>query len=161
INDIYINAPITASGTTAHLVLNAANTIDINAIITTANTSGTSLTLNGATNANVNVADALRVKSIAGNAHSLNFNASQTWSTAPTMSLTTGDINVNAPLTWSSGTTTFGAANVTINKTLSGTALAFNTTGVVDIEAANVLNVSTISGTTGGFYIDAAQTWSA
>ena len=110
---------------------------------------------------NISAVNALNVTTVSGAATGgFNIAAAQTWSTAPTVSLT-ADINVNAPLTWSTGTLTLGGNNANVNAVLAGPSLAFNTSDAVSISAVNALNVTTVKGTAaGGFNIAAAQTWS-
>ena len=185
--NVNVNAPVNWSAD-APLTLNATNSISIAAPIT-ATGSSASLLLNAGVDANVNVANALNVATIGGTiTHNFNIQQTQAWTTPPDLSglSVANAVNVNAPVTWSAGALTLAGANININAPVSwsaDTALTLNTTNNINIaapitatgaaaslllnagadvnvNAANVFKVESIGGSIGNnFNIQQVQTW--
>ncbi|MBN8969226.1 MAG: filamentous hemagglutinin N-terminal domain-containing protein [Rhizobiales bacterium] len=102
----------------------------------------------------------------------INVNAALSWTSGNSLTLTAyNDVNVNAPITWGAGTLSLNAYRaINIKAPLTGSwlelgAYNFNTDtyGVINVDAVNALNVTTIGGQ-GGTYaqslnINQAQTW--
>ena len=107
--NINVNQAVTwGTGTT--LTLNATNAINVNAVITAPNGK---IALNAGTDVNINAPSSLQAVSVTATAHDLAINPAST----------TGDINFNAPQTWtSSGPWTFSGININVNDTVSWSA---------------------------------------
>ena len=146
-----------SSGTT--LTLTATNSINVNAQIT-APTAG--LVLTADKDLNVNAVDALNLATISGSiGNSLNIQQTQNWTTPPDMTgLTAIYVNVNAPVTWTTGALALQGASINVNAPVTGPALTLNTLVDVNVNAVNALNVPTISGLINeDFNIQKAQSW--
>src|SRR5262249_12033574 len=102
--NVDVNDTVTwSAGTT--LTLNATNAVNVNAAITAPNGG---LVLNAGTDININAPSSLQVASVTATAHDLALNPAST----------TGNINFNAPQTWtSSGARTFSGININVNDT--------------------------------------------
>ena len=159
--NVNVNAPVNWSADTT-LSLTATNSINVNAPIT-ATSPAASLVLTAGKDLNVNVVDALNVATISGSiGNNFNIQQAQNWTTPPDLTnLTTAiNTNVNAPLTWTTGTLTLQGGDVNLNASVTGPALALNTGVDVNVNAVNALNVLTISGLINeDFNIQQAQNW--
>jgi filamentous hemagglutinin family protein len=138
--NININAPVTWGADTP-LTLNAANNINIAAPIT-ATGAGASLALSVGADVNVNAVNVLNVPTILGTInHDLNIQQAQAWMTAPDLTglAVINDVNINAPVTWSTGGLTFAAgANININAPVSWSG------GTLTLNAGQNVEVNTV-----------------
>lgn len=175
--DVNVNAAVTWSSG-ALSINNFANDLNINA---NGSLSGPTLVL-ALNDVNINAPNSFNVATVKGEAsfgaeyggvfNYFNINQPQTWTTPPDLTALPvgGDINVNAPLTWSTGTLTLGGgttfccqpatSNINLNAALTGPALVLNAPQAINVGAVDVFNVGSISMTAGsGLNIEAAQTW--
>ncbi|ARN79843.1 filamentous hemagglutinin N-terminal domain-containing protein [Methylocystis bryophila] len=150
-SNINVNAPITETGAIARLIFNAPYmSVNIGAPITMSGSSAI-LTLNAGVYGNINAVNALNVPTINGTVFDLNFQQAQAWTTPPNLTGLTvrGDVAVNAPLAWSTGTLRLASGNninlaAPLNAPSAG--LMLNAGYSVNVNAANALNVATIGG---------------
>jgi filamentous hemagglutinin family protein len=121
--NINVNDTVTwSSGST--LTLNATNAINVNALISGPNGG---LTLNAGTNININAPSSLQVATLNATAVAgdINFNAPQTWTNAGTWTFNGQNINVNDTVNWSAGTVTLNAgAFINLNDIMTASGAA-------------------------------------